>query len=905
MTPLAVRSASEVAEIVRDHSLVLLEDVVEQIATGTPKNAEQRPNPNQTRENHLLLLRQVDARLPAFHRARTSGRPPDHASLLLSISPAHVLQKIPGIKLVGALVCPVVATAERQRARREKGRVAEGPAALLDAIFATLPEGAGASHDVPKLVRQRRRDRAKQRLQDALDARGDVPISEPVRLEVQLLAERWARKGFDAAFPDADEFEVRCVEEGEASRAEAAGDETGRWQAAERAHRRAIVQAYGSIEIRGLQLSERVHQELETAYVPLSVEGPAEPPPPHATPKKAGAKAPKGKGASKSAGEGARGLDEAAIAALIREVNRPRLRIEQALARHARMLLIGAPGSGKSTVVAYLATRAAKGELGSEFEPGYNPIPFVLPARSVHEPLATVESLARAVGDNAGLLERALHEGRALLLVDGLDEAQEVVIGQLIPALERHLALHPENRLLTTSRPSGAPEEAESLQGLTRVRLLPMTATEVGTFIDRWCLAAELSLKKASDEAKATAKEAAEDLKARVRRSGAIEKLAQTPLLCSVICIAHRFLGHGIPERRTALYDVITNVLLYEWDRAKFPAGSTIGKLDAQAKRALLGHLARSMHEGRVAELPEAALLRHFAERLPNLGHGAREAKSLIAEIRDRNGVLVERAPGVFAFSHLTFQEYLAAVEIVGAGDYDMLLANRGDPWWHEVIALAAGLPGADAARLVGQLLSADGDTIGAGTMLAAQCAETAVMLPEAQRRVIEERIRQLIPPTSKEAQHRLEQLGDVAGPILLRELERADVDGKALILDMFGLIGYGPAAGAVSRYLSDSRRTTSAFEKLMPPYANMELSLAAAVVAVAIAHRWEYTLPVILAAAPDAAPGALRFFSTLRRRRDELGQIARLFYQQYESAHLNKGAASSATPRKRAARSG
>lgn len=760
---------------------------------------------------------------------------------------------------------------------------------------------------MPEVVRRRRRQRAKQRFLDALEARGDAPLHEAVRREVQSLAERWARKGFDAAFPDADEFEVRCVEEGEARQAAAAGDETKRWQAAERAHRRSIVQAYGSIEIRGLQLSERVHQELEIAYVPLSVEGPFEPPPRATTaaPRRLVAKATKGKKVSKSAKGAAQATDATLITAMLHKVTRPRLSIPEALIRYPRMLLVGAPGSGKSTVIAYLATCAAKGELGLKSAASHAPIPFVLPVRSVPEPPASLEALARAVGDDTGLLERALRAGRALLLVDGLDEARREVVGELLPTLGRHVALHPDNRLLATSRPAGLPEAgAASLEGLTQVRLLPMSSQEVGTFIERWCLAAELSLKKAKDQAEAAAKVAAEDLKTRVRRSGAIEKLAETPLLCSVVCVVHRFLGHNIPERRAALYDVITNVLLYEWDRSKFPAGSALGKLDAHAKRALLGLLARTMHEARVAEVSESEALLLFRAHLPTLGHDASEAASLIAEIRDRNGVLVERSPGVLAFSHLTFQEYLTAVEMARAHAYDVLVANHEDPWWHEVIALAAGLPGTEATTLIDRLLAADGDAIGAGTMLAAQCAETAVILPVAQRATIEGRIRQLVPPRRAEDEARLLALRDVAGPVLLRELERADVNGQASIVDMLGEIRYSPAISAIVKHLNDSRRTTRAAVRPRLIAANVELSFFAAIATVQIAMRWEHTLPVILSALPNATASAVRVFGAMKHEKGEMGRVAKILYQHCEPLRV-KSTASSPGPRKRAARSG
>lgn len=54
--------------------------------------------------------------------------------------------------------------------------------------------------------------------------------------------------------------------------------------------------------------------------------------------------------------------------------------------------------------------------------------------------------------------------------------------------------------------------------------------------------------------------------------------------------------------------------------------------------------------------------------------------------------MLIARAEGTYAFSHLTLQEYLAALCIAGRDDYvDYTLRRTADEWWREVILLEAG----------------------------------------------------------------------------------------------------------------------------------------------------------------------------------------------------------------------
>jgi hypothetical protein len=773
---------------------------------------------------------------------------------------------------------------------------AEGPRATpeetLVAIFAELPEALRPSGGEPEVVRRNRRERARRRLLEALASRGPHPVPEARWDEVRVLARRWAQKDFGDAFAEAAEFEIRCAEEREVLDAK---NETARLAAAERAYLRGVVERYGRIEIRGLQLSARVHQDLEIAYVPLHVEETAPP----VTEKHKGVRR-----QHKILFEGAE--EDAFFRAMLRS----RVPVASAVAQHPRLLVVGGPGSGKSTLVAYFATRAARGELASELGWERERVPFVVPVRALREAPVTVASLAVAAGAEPWLFETSLRSGRALLMIDGLDEARREVAPALLPALASILEEHEGTRLLVTSRPDGAPSGKPAPADCARVELTAMSREEVSTFIEKWCLAAEQSVGKADAVARADATNAAQDLEERVRSRRPIEKLAQTPLLCSVICIVHRFLGQQIPERRVVLYEAITNALLYEWDRAKFSEGTVIGNLDAAAKRALLAPLARVMHEAKVAELPEEDVVRRFAEQLPALGRPAQEAAALVAEIRDRNGVLVERAPGVFGFSHLTFQEFLAAQDMVRERAYEQLLEHYRDPWWHEVITLAAGFPSADAAGIVRGLLDRDGNDVAEGTMLAAQCAETAIELPVPVRERIKQRVAKLVPPRVPRDYEALSKLGDLAGPVLLRGLDHADADGKVSILFALTQIGYEPAIGQVGKLLGDSART--ARPTIFPHNAGklppgMTVAMAAAIAARFLVAVSDSAFSVVLGAMGDAHLSTIIFFqpdNVLDKANNEVTRERfRALLRRYDETHPTP---TSSSPRpKRAARSG
>jgi hypothetical protein len=435
-------------------------------------------------------------------------------------------------------------------------------------------------------------------------------------------------------------------------------------------------------------------------------------------------------------------------------------------------------------------------------------VPLVLTVREFTSHSITPKHIARLNATEPDLIQRLVAHGRAVLLVDGLDEVPAEFREKIIGSLQLFCRKYPSVPVVVTSRPMATVQGGEAtLADFELVRLAALSREETEEFVDKWCLAAEESLNRDIREARARASEAAEDLKQRIARSRPIQRLVENPLIASIVCIVHRFLGQRLPEHRVALYEKCTDVLLYDWDKAKLPAGSLIGDLTAPQKRALLAGLARKMHEARQTEWPDEEVRCHFAAKLPGLGYRAEDAPRIVEEIRDRSGLLVERRPGYFAFSHLTFQEYLTAFELAQspqANWADGLVDCYGDPWWQEVIVLAAGMTGVDSGELISSLL-AKGD---AGTFLAAHCMETAVEVPLNVREHVEQAISRRLPPKDFRDAMRLLPLASLVAPILTRTPwpESMTLDAAQGLLLVLGQSGYEPAITALARLAEDER---------------------------------------------------------------------------------------------------
>ncbi|NJL64236.1 MAG: hypothetical protein HC903_23440 [Methylacidiphilales bacterium] len=74
-------------------------------------------------------------------------------------------------------------------------------------------------------------------------------------------------------------------------------------------------------------------------------------------------------------------------------------------------------------------------------------------------------------------------------------------------------------------------------------------------------------------------------------------------------------------------------------------------------------------------------------------------AEAFIKHIRDDCGLLVEKEIGIYEFAHLSFQEYLSAVEIKESNQEDILIGNINNSWWAETIRLYAAVN--DATNLI------------------------------------------------------------------------------------------------------------------------------------------------------------------------------------------------------------
>ncbi|WP_164253731.1 NACHT domain-containing protein [Streptomyces sp. S4.7] len=135
-------------------------------------------------------------------------------------------------------------------------------------------------------------------------------------------------------------------------------------------------------------------------------------------------------------------------------------RVETALRDRRRVLLRGAAGSGKTTLVQWLAVNAARDSFGGQLAHLGGRVPVVLPLRTLVRgaalptPAEFLSAAGHPLSPPAGWMDAVLVEGRGLLLVDGVDEMPEADRTRTKEWLLKLLAAYPLTAVVVTTRPT-------------------------------------------------------------------------------------------------------------------------------------------------------------------------------------------------------------------------------------------------------------------------------------------------------------------------------------------------------------------------------------------------------------------------------------------------------------------
>ncbi|WP_051940201.1 NACHT domain-containing protein [Phaeacidiphilus oryzae] len=483
------------------------------------------------------------------------------------------------------------------------------------------------------------------------------------------------------------------------------------------------------------------------------------------------------------------------------------LRAEQALSGRSRVLLRGSAGSGKTTLLQWLTVATARRRLPEPLSDLGDCVPLMLRLRAlVRRPeLPAPEELLSAVAkplsglpEAAGWVTGALTEGRALLLIDGVDEVPEADRERTRAWLADLLAAFPYARYVVTTRPSAVREGWLAAQEFTELELQPMSRADVARFIARWHAAA------APDGRLDALRDA---LTSAVAAKPDLGRLATNPLMCALMCALDRDRRGFLPDDRMELYAAALEMLLVRRDRERAITPVTSGlDLTLHQQTLLLQRLAHWLITNGEAEMSSGRALRIIGDLIPSLRlPDGTEPPAILDHLLLRSGLLRRPTSDSVDFVHRTFQDYLGSQSLIDNADLGLLVRNAHDDQWRDVLRMAVHHARPyERAELLDRLLRRAAEEPPELRdrlhLVAAACLEHATALAPETRERVERAAATLIPP--RDAQ----QARDLArcGPVVLDLLPGPDglTDEQALaVVTTATTLGRERAIHLLARY--------------------------------------------------------------------------------------------------------
>jgi len=367
----------------------------------------------------------------------------------------------------------------------------------------------------------------------------------------------------------------------------------------------------------------------------------------------------------------------------------------QAIATNRRLMVTGAPGSGKSLLLRHIALRYALKDLPDK------PIPVLLELHRLSNSDKSLQDWfvhALAINDVPGaekFVDHSLESNNLLLLLDGLDEVTSGQRDRIVQQIKDLLDKHPKCRAIITCRTAVYGGIFNDVVDQT-LEIVDFSDQQIQQFLTPW--------EKDMEEGKSV-----EQLMQTLLERPEIMRIAHNPLMLTIIAYLYTYTTFILPHSRAEFYQESTNILLKDERREHN------NKFKAREKLIVLRHLAlffqdsakQRQQDKRIMDYQ--TLLAEVKTVLPGLNIEEEKAVSLLDEIEKRSGLLLKADDlgEKYHFAHLTLQEFFAAAALQDNADDLVTLFQHEPDTWRETVKLWCGLA-EDSSDLISKVYEID-----------------------------------------------------------------------------------------------------------------------------------------------------------------------------------------------------
>ncbi|GCE20928.1 dsDNA nuclease domain-containing protein [Dictyobacter kobayashii] len=395
---------------------------------------------------------------------------------------------------------------------------------------------------------------------------------------------------------------------------------------------------------------------------------------------------------------------------------------------YLKIVLIGGPGQGKSTLGQYIA-QVHRGLLlkrenelphlnvlekahEKEIKPKNVRVPFRIVLKYFAQWLSdkpdvdNVEAyIAEQVGKasarqgkiNSSDIQEIMHSKKTLVIFDGLDEVTEVKLRQRVldlieDFLDRISLLHMDVQLMATSRPTGYSDQFNPAI-FWHLELQPMATTTVQEYTSRWAEA-----KVPSEEERRRVKDTLEEC----LQEEHTRLLLTTPLQVTIVLLIIKDGGRPPSQREGLFQHYWTTILRREKSKAR-----GVIRTDDTLLFNLHAYLGYLLHTKSASENVRSLLQKEEFEslvykflksndRVSSDDILRQRAEQMVEEAKNRLVLLVEPEPDLFGFELRSLQEFFAGAYLAQTAQdtiqrFARLKAIARSEHWRNVVLFFAG----------------------------------------------------------------------------------------------------------------------------------------------------------------------------------------------------------------------